>query len=962
MQLPQISLFSLITSTPQRCNSVFAFLLVLIMVLGLFSKNSTAQMDATLYNMSTIPQFKYTNPASKCDYKLHIGIPIISSIYLDMRHNGFVFTDLVKKRADDSIYFDVDNAISKMKKMNYMGFAVQMDWLTVGWRKEKNQFFFNITEKAFLRFRYPKVFAQLLWEGNVQFIDETVDIKGLAIRATHYREYALGYARDVNDKLTLGGKLKYLYGIQNVSSKLTKMSLYTAPSTYELTGESDLVLNTSFIPDDGTPIGDYLFSKNKNRGIAIDLGATYKLSDKIELSASMIDLGFIKWSSNVTNYSNDLDGVTFKGNSINSFIDTNITSPFSTVIDSLVITFENAEETQKAYRDGLQTRFYLGGQYILNETNKVGALFHGEYFKRSFYPSFTLSYNYKIVKWIGASLSYSIMNRSYFNLGVGLSLNLGPVQLYAVSDNIMYLFNLARVNDDLLFPRKAKTAHLRTGLNLTFGLKDKDKDKDGIIDKEDECPDTPGPLEFNGCPDRDGDKIVDIHDDCPDDPGLQIYKGCPDRDEDKIIDKEDECPDTPGPPENKGCPVKLYLLDSNGDTLMSAELNDDGFFVFEKLPDAQTYVFRLNTEDIDMIQEVQILHTLNGIETILTATKTDEGFFIYQKLPIKETTLYLVGINGDTLMKAVRNEEGFFVFQPLPADKNYIFMMDASDKDLTDELLLLLIDAEGNEKIISAQQDGTNMFRYVYIPIAQDAQLELLEEDEVPVVLLEEEKEIVNTAFDNLEFNSGSDVISIGSYTSLEQLSKLLESKPDWRLKLSGHTDDVGSDKVNLILSKKRAESVKKVLVNRGIASGRIIVRYYGKSKPIASNATKEGQQKNRRVEMLILQGEDYEETDQSAAISTFENETGIWFRVQILASQTPLSENASDFKGVVGVQKYFDKGLNKYTVGKSSSLDSINKTVLPDMKKKGFPEAFVVAFKDGKRIPVNKAVKLLEE
>ncbi|EJF51867.1 outer membrane protein/peptidoglycan-associated (lipo)protein [Saprospira grandis DSM 2844] len=82
----------------------------------------------------------------------------------------------------------------------------------------------------------------------------------------------------------------------------------------------------------------------------------------------------------------------------------------------------------------------------------------------------------------------------------------------------------------------------------------KDSDGDGITDEQDDCPQTAGLAEFNGCPDTDGDGIPDQEDDCPEQAGLAEFKGCPDTDGDGIPDKEDNCPEEAGPKENQGCP------------------------------------------------------------------------------------------------------------------------------------------------------------------------------------------------------------------------------------------------------------------------------------------------------------------------------------------------------------------------------------------------------------------------
>jgi outer membrane protein OmpA-like peptidoglycan-associated protein len=74
------------------------------------------------------------------------------------------------------------------------------------------------------------------------------------------------------------------------------------------------------------------------------------------------------------------------------------------------------------------------------------------------------------------------------------------------------------------------------------------------------------------------------------------------------------------------------------------------------------------------------------------------------------------------------------------------------------------------------------------------------------------------------------------------------------QIEISGHTDSIGSDEVNNRLSQGRADVVKNYLTNQGkIPAARIVTKGYGKTRPVASNDTEEGQQANRRVEFLIL-------------------------------------------------------------------------------------------------------------
>lgn len=82
-----------------------------------------------------------------------------------------------------------------------------------------------------------------------------------------------------------------------------------------------------------------------------------------------------------------------------------------------------------------------------------------------------------------------------------------------------------------------------------------DRDKDGILDKDDKCPDVFGLAKFIGCPDTDGDGITDAEDKCPTVAGVSKFMGCPDTDGDGIADAEDNCPTVAGVLSNKGCPA-----------------------------------------------------------------------------------------------------------------------------------------------------------------------------------------------------------------------------------------------------------------------------------------------------------------------------------------------------------------------------------------------------------------------
>ncbi len=108
--------------------------------------------------------------------------------------------------------------------------------------------------------------------------------------------------------------------------------------------------------------------------------------------------------------------------------------------------------------------------------------------------------------------------------------------------------------------------------------------------------------------------------------------------------------------------------------------------------------------------------------------------------------------------------------------------------------------------------------------------------------------------FENIYFNEKKTNIDPMAAKALDRDGEMLKENPDIKVEIGGHTDSLGSAKENKKISEKRAESVKKYLMDKfNIASDRMMVKGYGSSKPIADNSTKEGRAKNRRVEIRIL-------------------------------------------------------------------------------------------------------------
>ena len=102
-------------------------------------------------------------------------------------------------------------------------------------------------------------------------------------------------------------------------------------------------------------------------------------------------------------------------------------------------------------------------------------------------------------------------------------------------------------------------------------------------------------------------------------------------------------------------------------------------------------------------------------------------------------------------------------------------------------------------------------------------------------------------------FAVGKAEVAPGGQRSIDQLAQFLKTYPRRRVLIEGHTDNTGNEDFNVKLSQQRADSVRSLLVARGVAPERIATRGHGPKYPIVENATPAGRQQNRRVEVLVL-------------------------------------------------------------------------------------------------------------
>jgi len=467
-------------------------------------------------------------------------------------------------------------------------------------------------------------------------------------------------------------------------------------------------------------------------------------------------------------------------------------------------------------------RFYIDMTGIMNVISKTNA-------QRLRIPSqisATLSYDNQ---WFGFFFPFSFNEYSGGKFGVGA--RLGPLTVGVESFKTLFPKNSGQIYG----------AGAYVGLRLpVLYLEPSDKDNDKVSDKLDLCPTVPGIWEFRGCPDTDEDGIQDSEDACPFEPGLPQFQGCPDRDGDGIPDKEDECPDLPGLAVFNGCP------DTDGDGIedrYDACPDEAGLPQFQGCPDRDGdgvpdkddwcpddpgLAIFLGCPDTDG----------DGIPDHEDACPTDPGPEIYNGCPDTDGDGVLDFLDACPTVAGPAENNGC----PWP-DTDGDGILDKDDDCPT------LPGPLANNGCPYEDTDGDGI---------------LDKDDDCPTVpgpasnrgcpeIEEDVQEILRMAFENLEFETGRDIIKEVSKPSLNELAEVLIKRPEWKLQIAGHTDNVGKPQSNMILSKKRAESVRNYLSSRGIDPDRFFVSYFGQTMPVADNSTPEGRQRNRRVEMTII-------------------------------------------------------------------------------------------------------------
>ena len=218
-------------------------------------------------------------------------------------------------------------------------------------------------------------------------------------------------------------------------------------------------------------------------------------------------------------------------------------------------------------------------------------------------------------------------------------------------------------------------------------------------------------------------------------------------------------------------------------------------------------------------------------------------------------------------------KEDIYVAYPMPSDTGFTLKGSVTEegtgKAVRARIEIDLIPSRINVAVDSSSVSGNYSIDLPYLAkyelrVTADGYFPLTEFISAPRYLDERviSRELVLTPLvpgtrvelQGVEFEIGSATLQASSEPALKAVHNLLVSRPKMRVEIAGHTDNIGDAAANMILSIARAESVVKRLVELGVSPPQLIAKGYGETKPIATNNSASGREKNRRVEFLVIE------------------------------------------------------------------------------------------------------------
>ncbi|MCX6330731.1 MAG: DUF5723 family protein [Bacteroidia bacterium] len=474
------------------------FLMMLITAVCL---DATSQNSQVLYYMK-LPQNHLLNPAIRPSDKFYIGLPVITGINTEFGNNFLQVSDILPSGTKiNSLFFktlNLNKLAGKLRDRNTITTDESIQLLGLGLSFGKDLYIFlDVVDKINAKTILPRDLLELYLTEPPDFIGKTFDLSMMNMQTQYYREYGLGFSKNVTKNLRIGAKVKLLSGIASASLDNKSLTMkvnsdfsqaINADTYLNVSGKETLqriftynhILGHPDSTDNGDLKGfafDYLKIPVSNVGAALDIGAVYNLGKFFTFSASVTDLGFINWKHDLKSYySKDtihLTDLTLK-EAVNN-PDYDIKNFIHALVDTIRRSFKDT--IPKSFRTYLPTGISAGVSINLLPVISLGVLSNTKFYAGTVRESVTLSANAYLGRILSASVSYTIANYSYNNLGFGLAFKTGSiVQFYVIADKIPLNWGKVYIekghSGDYLpipEPQSMNLFNLSIGMNIVFG-------------------------------------------------------------------------------------------------------------------------------------------------------------------------------------------------------------------------------------------------------------------------------------------------------------------------------------------------------------------------------------------------------------------------------------------------------------------------------------------------------------
>ncbi len=448
---------------------LFIYSLLIIAIAG----SGFAQNSLSFYHLgNTTFQNSYYNPASIPEGKVFIGLPVLSGVHFDF-NNKFGYSDFISKTETGGNQIDLNLLLDAFQKNNMISTQLAINLFHFGISTNTGSTFsVYANERIEMDFLYPKSFMEFVIKGNGNNVGETVKIGKTRLSARHFREFGLGYAKSISKELSIGVHVKYLQGLLNMSTPGNfTADITTNKDDYSLELEmQNGVLRTSGLDiyqGNSGNIGTHMISSG-NRGAAIDLGFNYQMDRNNVFSASLVDMGFISWKTDIKNQTLADTSMVYSG------IDLSDPDNLEKQIeDSLINKFKDRlTESYDPYITMLDPKLYLSWTFHTPTGGDLIATSGTRYIQGQLKMLYGAGYRHSFGNYFTGSINVTKLPQQFLNLGAAISLKGGPAQLYLAADQVATL--------DVT---KFKAFDFRFGINFIIGQRDPE-----ILAKKDNGP------------------------------------------------------------------------------------------------------------------------------------------------------------------------------------------------------------------------------------------------------------------------------------------------------------------------------------------------------------------------------------------------------------------------------------------------------------------------------------------